>query len=462
MGLGLRLKWNRLNRDRSSQWVDPLSRCRTLWRGAMASAPVGKARRALGRVLRPLRDQAAGFRLQRDWDRLATTLVARQTPGTVRRLVILPADPHTPVGSKGDEAMMRAVIARIAASAPGLRVGVITASAGTAGYETLPVWRDPWRLQNVKAALLEFDADTLLVVGADVLDGYYSPRLSMRMLAVADMAAHMGLRTRILGFSFNAAPSRRLRPMFDRLSPALTINLRDPVSLARFNAFCRTPATLVADAAFMLAAEQESPRVAAVAAWVAQRRAAGDRVIVFNLHPLLVRPADPGKLQALVDSACVALASLMRLRGLSVVLLPHDDRGEIGDDVCLLPVYRRLRREFGACMHHPPEQMAAAELKAAAGLMDGVVTGRMHLAIASLGMGVPVAAVTYQDKFHGLFAHFDLPASLLLSAEDAVHPDRLLAMMTAFVDRLEPLAAQVRAALPGVMAASERNLDGLI
>lgn len=461
MGLGLRLKWNRLNRDRSSQWGDPLSTCRTLWRGAMASAPVGKARRALGRVLRPLRDQAAGFRLQRDWDRLATTLVARQTPGTVRRLVILPADPHTPVGSKGDEAMMRAVIARIAASAPGLRVGVITASAGTAGYETLPVWRDPWRLQNVKAALLEFDADTLLVVGADVLDGYYSPRLSMRMLAVADMAARMGLRTRILGFSFNASPSRRLRPMFNRLSPALTINLRDPVSLARFNAFCRAPAVLVADAAFMLAAEQESPRVAAVAAWVAQRRAAGDRVIAFNIHPMLVRPANPEKLQALIDSACAALASLLLLRGLSLVLLPHDDRGAGGDDVCLAVIQRCLRDEFGARIHHPPEQMAAAELKAVAGLMDGVVTGRMHLAIASLGMGVPVAAISYQDKFHGLFAHFDLPSSLLLSAADAAHPDRLLAMMVALVDGLGLLRGRVRAALPGVLAASERNLDGL-
>lgn len=428
----------------------------------MSLASIDLARSAFSRSVSPLRDLATGLKLLADWRRLAPPVAARPISGPVRRLLILPADTHNLVGSRGDEAMMRAVVARIAAKSPDMQVAVISASAAAAGYDALPVWRDPWRLQTVKSGLLESGADTLLVVGADVMDGYYAPRLSMRMLAVADMAAHMGLRTRILGFSFNAAPSRWLRPMFNRLNPALTINLRDPVSLGRFNAFCRAPARLVADAAFMLVADQQSPRVVAVAAWVMQRRDAGDRVLAFNLHPMLIRPADPQKLQALIDSACTALASLLRLRGLSVVLLPHDDRGDGGDDVCLAVIQRRLRDEFGARMHHPPEQMSAAELKAAAGLMDGVVTGRMHLAIASLGMGVPVAAITYQDKFHGLFAHFDLPSSLLMTAADAAHPDRLLAMMTAFVDRLDPLQAQVRAALPGVMAASERNLDGLI
>lgn len=428
----------------------------------MSFASVDTAWFVFKRSVRPLRDRVSGLRLLADWRRLATPAATPPISGPVRRLVILPADTHSLVGSRGDEAMMRAVVARLAARAGDLRVAVMSDSTDAADYEVLPVWRKPWRLSRVRAGLLEFGADTLIVVGADVMDGYYSPTLSMRMLAVADMAAHMGLRTRILGFSFNAAPSRRLQPMFDRLSPKLSVNLRDPVSLERFNTFCRAPARLVADAAFMLVPDQQSPRVAAVAAWVAQRRAAGDRVIAFNLHPLLIRPADPAKLQILIDSACAALAALLRRYDLSVLLLPHDDRGKIGDDVCLLPVYRRLRDEFDARLHHPPEQMAAAELKAAAGLMDGTVTGRMHLAIASLGMGVPVAAVTYQDKFNGLFAHFDLPASLLMSAEDAAHPDRLLAMMTAFVDRLEPLAAQVRAALPEVLAASERNLEGLV
>lgn len=43
-----------------------------------------------------------------------------------------------------------------------------------------------------------------------------------------------------------------------------------------------------------------------------------------------------------------------------------------------------------------------------------VVTGRMHVAIASLSQIVPVICYSYGDKFTGLLEHFNLEADKLI------------------------------------------------
>ena len=45
-------------------------------------------------------------------------------------------------------------------------------------------------------------------------------------------------------------------------------------------------------------------------------------------------------------------------------------------------------------------------------MVDLVLTGRMHLAIAALGMGTPPLCVAYMDKFEGLFHLFDIASRL--------------------------------------------------
>lgn len=94
--------------------------------------------------------------------------------------------------------------------------------------------------------------------------------------------------------------------------------------------------------------------------------------------------------------------------------------------------------------------------------MDGVVTGRMHFAIACLGMAVPVAALTYQDKFQGLMKHVDLPQDLLLQPSDLADPDKLVSLMLRFHDDMATLRARVEARVPAVMAASALNVAPLI
>jgi polysaccharide pyruvyl transferase WcaK-like protein len=323
----------------------------------------------------------------------------------------------------------------------------------------VPAWKP--RLAEAGAMIDDFAPDAVAVLGADVMDGYYNPVHTTRFLLMADLAARRGARVAILGFSFNDRPHRALRPVFDQLARSIAVNVRDALSLDRFRAFSALPATLVADAAFLLEPDEGSERVQSVRGWVDARRAAGDRVLGFNLHPMLIRSASAAQVDALVRSAATALANVAQRCSASLLLIPHDYRGRMGDAACLAPLHDALAPRLRERVMLLAGEHSAAELKAIAGLADGVVTGRMHLAIAALGMGRPVAALTYQDKFQGLFGHFDLPQRLLLAPRDAMQPAALEAMVLDFVAQLPALGPQVRERLDAVQRAAGLNLAGI-
>jgi polysaccharide pyruvyl transferase WcaK-like protein len=239
--------------------------------------------------------------------------------------------------------------------------------------------------------------------------------------------------------------------------------VRDPISFERFRRFSSAKAQLVADAAFLMHPNRDAAGVAPIVEWVQERKAAGELVLGFNLHPMLIKNATPSQIDRMIDAAARALQKVSAQRPVSWLLLPHDYRGALGDEACLRPLHAKLGALSGeGRVHRVVGERTAAELKALAGLADGVLTGRMHLAIASLGMGVPVLGFSYQDKFEGLLRHFDLSKSLLLTAEQVADADYLERSICSFIDDLDLLRANVAAHLPGVMAASERNLVSLL
>ncbi|MBA3597198.1 MAG: polysaccharide pyruvyl transferase family protein [Methylibium sp.] len=416
--------------------------------------------------LKSLRNRLSIARL-RGW--AAWWAIAKPEPvatDSALRLLILPSDPWTLIGAKGDEAMMMAVTSQLRVKHPHLTVGVVTATqqarkaAEGLGMIAVPAWSSHFARDY--ANMRRFHPNRVAIVGADVMDGYYSPVLTAKLLVLADAMARRGVRAVILGFSFNAKPSSLLKAVFNRLSPEVAVNVRDKVSLERLRSFCRTPATLVADAAFMLEPAELTADISAMHVWASSRRAAGDRVLGFNIHPMLVRSSNAEDIAALVRAAVDALRTVMALRAVSVLLISHDYRGAQSDDACLEPLHRALADELGARLMYCTRKFSAAELKAIAGEMDAVVTGRMHLAIATLGMGKPVAALTYQDKFHGLFEHFDYPEKYLLAPAALADGESLVRMMCELIDELPALTAKVAERLPAVIEASRRNVDALL
>jgi polysaccharide pyruvyl transferase WcaK-like protein len=95
-------------------------------------------------------------------------------------------------------------------------------------------------------------------------------------------------------------------------------------------------------------------------------------------------------------------------------------------------------------------------MKYVAGEMDAVLTGRMHLAIAALGCGVPVACITYQGKFEGLFEHFDLPPLMLDPVR--VSETSLTNLLLDLIERRLELRDHVHDRLDRVISLSQANL----
>lgn len=385
-----------------------------------------------------------------------------------RRLVLLPSDPWSIHQSRGDEAMIEAAAGEMKRVYPNIEIYIVTATAAASedvramGFKPLEIWRQPFSYETVAQELSITRPDFGVVLGADVLDGYYSPVDAARMLLVADLMAAFGAKVSVLGFSFNSRPAKALREVFRLLDPGVVLNLRDAISLRRFDDFARKRAHLVADAAFMLTPRADTAAVKQIAATIARQREQGRKVFVFNIHPMLFKKPEPAKLERMIEIAAEAMARLSQQHNASWLLLAHDYRPGIADDNCLRPLAARLAPVLGEHVHHVEQVLSAGEIKAVVGLVDGVITGRMHLAIAALGQGTPVAAITYQDKFQGLFAHFGVSEQLLLSPAQFLVGDSFEAFLLHFLGAYESVGEQVRQMLPGVMDLSRANVAPLL
>ena len=364
--------------------------------------------------------------------------------------------------------MIEAATGEVRRTYPNLEVYIVTATAAASavvramGFKPLELWRQPFSYETVAQELSLTRPDFGLVLGADVLDGYYSPVDAARMLLVADLMAAFGAKVSVLGFSFNSRPAKALREVFRLLDPGVVLNLRDAISLQRFDDFARKRAHLVADAAFMLTPRADTAAVKQIASTIARQREQGRKVFVFNMHPMLFKKPEPAKLRHMIELAAVAMERLSREHNASWLLLAHDYRPEIADDNCLRPLADRLKPTLGDHVHHVDQALSAGEIKAVVGLVDGVITGRMHLAIAALGQGTPVAAITYQDKFQGLFAHFGVSESLLLSPAEFLVDDNFEKFVQQFLGTHEAVGGKVRQMLPAVMELSRANIAPLL
>jgi colanic acid/amylovoran biosynthesis protein len=388
---------------------------------------------------------------------------------TIRSVLVIPSDTFGIIGAKGDEAMLVSLIENLAANIGGVEISLLCDrdtlpdSIATLGVGMERGWVAPWSFETLKQTISRYDA--LVIIGADVLDGYYSLLSAARYWVAADIGARQGKTVVITGFSFNASPPKLLKPFLTPLSDTVHICLRDPISQERFNRFIGIPdrASLVADIAFNLQPYPHATPVAAISTWCGQQRDLGRMTVGFNIHPMLFKHATTADLDALVASSVQAISSAVQHRSASVLLIPHDYRPfPKGDIEILSRIFHALPMEVQEYCLPVEDHLHAAELKALAGELDLVVTGRMHLAIASLGMGTPVAGITYQDKFHGLFQHFGVPDRFLASAATVLDAEQFEAWLLDAIDAQEILQSKVDQNLVAVKELSKKNFSTLL
>jgi polysaccharide pyruvyl transferase WcaK-like protein len=382
-----------------------------------------------------------------------------------KKVLIYSADIRTVIGSLGDQAMICATIDQLHKQHRSSEIYMLCKpeSAGIVeefGYKPVPfpdmeLHEHP---QFFKDLYERLGFDYFVVLGADIMDGYYSLNHPASALMASDLAVSAGIKSVILGFSFNKTPDKDLVDFYNRIDKRLILNVRESISLERVSNFATANFELVADAAFCL---NPTPVPDEVVTWVKVQKKNGNQILGFNLHPMLLKDASDESIQNIIQSAVHSIKFLAKTTKVSFLLLPHDYRGKNGDAVCLEPIYELIKNDANVNAFFLEGVHRASALKGIAGLLDGVVTGRMHLAIASLGMDVPTMCITYQDKFEGLYRHFSLPSKLLLSPQTMMNKATFSKELSDFVTDLPTLKKLVSSKTPYVKALSEKNFVNL-
>jgi hypothetical protein len=150
------------------------------------------------------------------------------TARLVRSVLIVPSDPFGIIGAKGDEAMLVSLIENLTANIHGVKVSLLCdrdalpESISTLGVGIERGWISPWSFGALKKTIAPYDA--LVIIGADILDGYYSLLSAARYWVAADLAARQGKTVVITGFSFNASPPQLLKAYLTPLPDSVNIS----------------------------------------------------------------------------------------------------------------------------------------------------------------------------------------------------------------------------------------------
>jgi polysaccharide pyruvyl transferase WcaK-like protein len=149
---------------------------------------------------------------------------------------------------------------------------------------------------------------------------------------------------------------------------------------------------------------------------------------------------------------------IQQVPNLSFLLTPHDIRGRVSDVMLAEAIYAAVDDSLQNHCLIIPTPCKPAEIKAMVAGLDFVLSGKMHLAIACLGQGVPVVCVAYQDKFEGLFQHFELDG-LTIQPQDVVMPGKLSEFFIYHYQQREQIAVRVQQKLPAVRELAGMSLE---
>ena len=306
----------------------------------------------------------------------------------------------------------------------------------------------PHRNAVAAFALLVNQAISFTVVGADIMDGAYSARGSVRRANLACLAAETGVLTQILGFSWNSRPHRGAVTALRRANRAGTrLLLRDPVSANRARADGFTGVAEVADAVF--AATTVSPAIR-----TSLLGSSPVPYVIVNASGLTSRSMDQ-------DAEYATIVDWLRNAGYTVVLLPHVIRQSADDEQACREVFQRT---CGGASE-PSKLILVDRLldpSEVRGLCAGasfVVTGRMHLAIHSLVSCVPAITVSTQGKVDGLLQLVGIPWLSVSPGAGFAH--RVIPLMERVRAEHNDLRHQIAARLPHIRELARRNFSAL-
>jgi len=307
-------------------------------------------------------------------------------------------------GNIGDQAMIDAfventegAIAIVIAKADAIQVPV--EDHGRVSLLLLPnlVYGNSWsHLRDIhRFGRLASQSRRVSIVGADIMDGAYSPGASVMRSFLAEQASRAGKPSRILGFSWNGTATLASTKALKNASDAgVRLMTRDPLSGKRARADGMSNVSEVADMVFSAKSSSNG-----AAERILRLAAPGQPVVLLNVSGLIARSLDQ-------TPDYLAIARYFLTKGYFVVFLPHVSR-PAGDDV---KSCRAVWDAVGSSSAVLVENLLQpAEIRGLTARASFIVTGRMHLAVMGLLNGVPAATLSTQGKVEGLMEMFNEP-----------------------------------------------------
>jgi colanic acid/amylovoran biosynthesis protein len=399
--------------------------------------------------------------------RLQRAVALRRSTGR-KAAVLLPVGD---AGSLGDEAMLHALAGRLAEQGFD-ELSILEDGNATAARRPTPTAVERVRtidigdylrttthspLRRIHTVLCGvLDVERLYVIGADMMDGFYSPSLSRNALSLALTAAEAGWDVRFVGFSWNRNPDPECTRLLARLVRLAKVRCRDPLSYERLNGAIGGGVEETMDIAFLLRPDETGRVVGQFRTWADGERRLGRTIVGLNLSSQLLGrgglPADP---DAFADFFVAAVRGAVATP--SLLLLPHDLRGEPSDRHLAERFLNRLPTGWRDHVTIIPADTTAAAVKGIVPATDVVLSGRMHLAIACLGQSVPVCCLTYQDKFDGLFQYLGL-GEYVVPPVDCVGPEVVADKLRKVHRAAAAVATRIRERIGQVVERSGRNV----
>jgi len=388
--------------------------------------------------------------------------IARQRKS--RRGVLVCSAP-VPERNRGDQALLAVVVDELERRGAGPLTLLTTSNHPIESLDVTPqrvIRNDLFHLFLTRRSFREeiifpslvFKHRHLVMIGADVLDEGYSIERSVASMHAIELANRVGVETRIFGFSVNGPPSAGLQSRMKQLGQKTRLFVRDPESFRRLESVATPGIEAAGDLAFLLHPAEASELQPA---WLAFAAEHAGRLIGLNLTQVVLRlyGGEETRLN-IVAEACRRLALE---DGLRFFLIPHDEP----EGIAYLRSFQHRLEQGGERISILIDPLSHSRcLKRIAGMCEHVFTCRLHLGIATLGMGRPMTGFPYQGKFEGQFELFGLSNDGLIGPDQFPKTaEEMFNLMRNRISQSDSLALQVQSRLPSVLELSRRNFDGL-
>lgn len=266
-----------------------------------------------------------------------------------------------------------------------------------------------WKLSHFK---------NVYIFGADIMDGAVNKLRTYKLLKIIQALSLYKINVSILSFSLNDKPIPLIVNEYVK-SNYIQYFLREPISFKRAIEIYKINPILTADIAFLLE-PSNSCKLNKFIRIINQNKKIGRKIIGLNLHYHFEKYSNN---KNIIDLMFKNILSIIENNtNLFFVLIPHDYRGNKNDLTLLKKLSQEVTSDNSLLID---KKISSAEVKYLCGKLDGVLSGRMHLLIAALGMGVPVIGIDYQKKFAGLMSHFNLGSKLILNMDDFNYQNKI-------------------------------------